>query len=225
MTFRLSGTAHDGQKWNTPKSIRSIATELDSIVGRPTAADGTVASRIHDAVSPNSDHKPKPKTAEFGWVRAIDFTVTRKLGDTISNQLRLRRDPRIKYLIWNRRMFSSYTSGGVAPFVWRPYNGANGHLTHIHLSMIPAGDADASTWGIAPTATETENEEKIMAVSNWAETSFQKAIDANVFNDGHRLKAQNSVTLEQLAVFLDRADVFDDPVWVFDLSDLRIVEK
>lgn len=52
-------------------------------------------------------------------------------GRKIVDALVASRDPRIKYIIWNKRIISSITS----PWVWRSYSGGNPHTKHFHLSV------------------------------------------------------------------------------------------
>lgn len=51
------------------------------------------------------------------------------------------RDPRVKYVIWNRRIYNTAQPG------WRPYRGANPHNHHVHISLKRAARADTSPWG------------------------------------------------------------------------------
>ena len=146
MAFRYSGTAWDSQQWRAAAAIKALGVEVALYEARPIAQDGTVASKRHDEASPNSDHTVKPKTGA-GLVRAIDMTVTLAQGDQISEAIRTNRDQRLKYLIWNRRMFSSYVSSrGEPAWEWRPYGGTNGHITHIHVSTLQNGDTDNTPW-------------------------------------------------------------------------------
>ncbi len=146
MAFRYSGTAWDGQKWIAAAGIKSLGVDVALYEARPTAQDGTVASKGHDAASPNSDHTVKPKSGA-GVVRAIDMSVTFDQGDQISETIRTNRDRRLKYLIWNLRMFSSYVSSSGKPaWEWRPYGGTNGHITHIHVSTLQTGDPNGQPW-------------------------------------------------------------------------------
>jgi peptidoglycan hydrolase-like protein with peptidoglycan-binding domain len=43
------------------------------------------------------------------------------------------RDPRIKYIISNRRIASGQQ--GPKPWEWRPYSGTNPHTHHMHISV------------------------------------------------------------------------------------------
>lgn len=146
--FRYGGTAWDSQEWAASMAVESLGREVDSVTPRPTASDGTVASKRHDEVSPTSDHTPKPNTG-LGIVRAIDITVTVEQGSAWTEFLRQSKDSRLKYVIHNKRMFSSYWRGEYPPFTWRPYTGSNGHVTHIHVSMLSSADFKNGSWGIA----------------------------------------------------------------------------
>jgi hypothetical protein len=143
MPFRYSGTNWRGQQWVASDSVKALGTQIDQIPNRPTGSDGTVASKTHDQVSPSSDHSPQPKTG-IGIVRAIDATVTNEQGQAICEALRANRDPRIKYVIYQSRLFASYWSPNGDPWTWRPYGGSNPHDTHVHVSMLPIGDNDST---------------------------------------------------------------------------------
>jgi hypothetical protein len=71
-------------------------------------------------------------------------------GDDLAAGLVASRDPRIKYVIWNRRICSSE----VSPWVWRPYSGANPHDHHVHISVKPEKSLydDESPWKFVGTS-------------------------------------------------------------------------
>jgi hypothetical protein len=97
----------------------------------------------------NSDHNPWIIDGGIGVVSAMDLTNDPAGGldaDALAETLRAARDPRIKYVIWDSRIFSST----VAPWTWRPYNGANPHNKHIHISVRAdkAHYDDATAWTI-----------------------------------------------------------------------------
>ena len=65
--------------------------------------------------------------------------------------LLLARDPRIKYVISNRQIFSSPAfSSTKVPWQWRDYDGTNAHTKHVHISVL--GDKtqcdDTKSWSI-----------------------------------------------------------------------------
>jgi hypothetical protein len=116
--------------------------------------DGTVASKGHDQASPLSDHRPDYR----GNVRAIDFGGPAEYVDSTIEAIRLSKDLRVKYVIHDRRMFSSYPTPGYPPFTWRPYSGASPHATHAHLSVLTATGEQTQPWSIAPAPPQEEEE-------------------------------------------------------------------
>ena len=85
----------------------------------------------------------------MGIVTALDITHDPKNRvDTwaIAEHLRQHRDSRIKYVISNRRIFSST----VSPWTWRTYSGSNPHSSHVHVSVnsTKAHFDDARDWNL-----------------------------------------------------------------------------
>lgn len=116
----------------------------------PAASWGMIGDLAH---SSTSDHAPK----DFpGWgsdiVTALDFPHRPDLqldAFTIVEAIRVSRDPRVKYVIFNRRQYSSYVMNGIAPYTWRPYSGSNPHTDHAHVSVVGDVRADGTQpWSI-----------------------------------------------------------------------------
>lgn len=156
--------------WRAARSLLVLHQQLQAGAprARPPAIEvdawGLIGDAAHD---PTSDHTPH----DFpGWgsqiVTAADFPNAPALGldaHAVLNDLRLSKDPRIKYGISNGQIFSSYATSGYPAWVWRPYNPSNGdkHFTHGHLSVV--GDAradDTRPWDTigAPRAAAAEGE-------------------------------------------------------------------
>lgn len=113
---------------------------------RSKASDGSIGDARHQA-SKSSDHNPYIKLGNLGIVSARDFTHDPENGidcEKLANALVASRDPRIKYIIWNRRIISSKQQ----PWVWRPYSGKNAHSHHLHLSVMADAKLfdDESDW-------------------------------------------------------------------------------
>jgi len=107
-------------------------------------ADGTIGDAAHAARQ--SDHNPDSN----GVVHAFDLTHDPGHGvdcNRLSEEIRIRKDPRVKYVIWSRRIFD----GGV--WVWRAYDGVSPHTDHIHVSVLSgtAAENDTRPWYIATT--------------------------------------------------------------------------
>jgi len=135
--------------WRVADSLLHLREQINvACPNRSKASDGTIGDTAHSARK--SDHNPQPLDGAVGVVTAMDITNDPDDGcdaDKIVNALVASRDPRIKYIIWNRRIISSQTE----PWVWRNYTGKNPHSKHFHLSVLPAKthfDSKAS-WKIA----------------------------------------------------------------------------
>lgn len=99
---------------------------------RSKASDGWIGDAKHAAST--SDHNPWVKDGSMGVVTALDIThdPQNKVNTwAIAEHMRMKRDPRIKYVISNGRIFSST----VSPWVWRKYTGSNPHSKHVHISV------------------------------------------------------------------------------------------
>lgn len=141
MRFRRSGTNWEPRPWEVSGPVDSLADEIEAAYPDPRGADGTVASRTHDLNNPNSDHRPHPTTGP-GIVRAIDIGENDPEGAEIAEALRASRDPRIKYVIHEGRIFASYNRPYRAAWEWGDYAGDD-HAGHVHVSTY--GD-DHAPW-------------------------------------------------------------------------------
>ena len=133
-------------EWFLAPSLVALRTEINRRwPNRDKASDGAVGDTAHSARK--SDHNPDWSAG--GIVRAIDVD---KDGIDVSELLRaVVRDPRVAYVIWNRRIASATDDG--RPWDWEPYNGANPHDKHIHISIkhTAAAANDRTRWlSIAP---------------------------------------------------------------------------
>jgi hypothetical protein len=63
-------------------------------------------------------------------------------GD-FAEMLRQKRDPRIKYIISNRRIANFQALDGQPAFAWRPYAGLNPHDKHFHISVRSGRDGSS----------------------------------------------------------------------------------
>ncbi|MCW2285927.1 hypothetical protein M2323_003764 [Rhodoblastus acidophilus] len=134
--------------WRIAKALLKLRDQVNALAQqRSKKSDGAIGDAAH--ATRNSDHNPWIVDGGIGVVSAIDLTNDPSGGfsaDKLAEALRTARDVRVKYVIWNRRIFSSTTS----PWTWRPYNGASPHDKHIHISVRadkPHYD-DASPWAI-----------------------------------------------------------------------------
>lgn len=124
-------------KWRIAESLKKLREEINAeFPTRSKVSDGAIGDAAH--ASRSSDHNPWIQDGGTGVVSAIDITHDPKSGCTgekLATALVESRDPRIKYLIWNRRIIASYPTGGKPAWTWRPYSGANAHAHHLHISV------------------------------------------------------------------------------------------
>ena len=119
----------------------------DTFPDRDRTSDGWIGDARH-AARP-SDHNPLAPTEV---VRAIDVDrdVSGKskpdLMPDIADQIRLcakAGDKRIAYVIFAGRIASAKKN-----WAWRPYDGANQHNHHCHISFTSKGDLDSTFFNI-----------------------------------------------------------------------------
>lgn len=124
--------------YRVAKSLLVLRDQVDQLYpNRDKSSDGTIAGDAHHAANPNSDHEPWVKDNQgIGVVTALDITHDPHHGmDSykLAETLRLNKDPRVKYVISNRKIFNY----AIKPWEWRPYNGSNPHDQHVHISVRP----------------------------------------------------------------------------------------
>lgn len=158
---------------------------------RSKASDGTTASSAHHAQNPDSDHEPGARDL----VHAGDLTNDPAHGcdcNVLVRQIVKRRDPRVRYLIFNKTIWRSYDRPATStrPFLpaWRPeaYTGSNPHDKHLHNSILStvAAEQDVSPWfrgGEVPAIMKVPNYWKSLGAPNGGVWHFAK--DGGVFTD------------------------------------------
>jgi hypothetical protein len=155
---------------------------------RNKADDGTIGDPAHQARK--SDHNPDTN----GVVTAMDITNDPAHGadaGAIAEMLRLSKDRRIKYVISNRRIFSSL----VSPWQWRRYDGVNAHTEHVHISVIddPALYDDTAQWELDRIAKTSVPQDlsRALGCANIVATVFGGHADPNTSAyDGHLIDDQ-----------------------------------
>lgn len=136
--------------WRLAKSLETLRAQINAAApARSKTADGSIGDSAH--ASRSSDHNPHVRDGKVGVVTAIDITHDPRHGvdcDSIAAALMGSRDCRIKYIIWNKRIWNP----DVAP-EWRTYAGSNPHSKHLHLSVradrASYDNTGPWTWGSA----------------------------------------------------------------------------
>lgn len=134
-------------QWRVAKGLAALRAKINRLApNRSRACDGTIGDARHRTRT--SDHNPWVEDGGLGVVTAIDITDDPGNGcsaEKLARSLRAARDPRVKYVIWNRRIMNASAIDGAAPWEWRSYHGKNPHRQHLHLSIKPDKAAYDST--------------------------------------------------------------------------------
>jgi hypothetical protein len=142
-------------QWRVAKCLLRLRDQINAkFPGRDKESDGTIGDQAHCPGS--SDHCPNINDGGVGVVTGMDITHDPAHGlvaGDIAEKLRLSHDPRIKYIISNRRIANFQPLDGKPAFAWRPYTGSNPHEKHFHISVKPGktgpGGYDTTTdWSI-----------------------------------------------------------------------------
>lgn len=142
----MIGRTWDGHGWRLAPALRVLIHEVNARhPGRSTASDGSIASAAHSVANPTSDHEADRTD---GYVKALDLTDNPPLfdPDDFFDTVIARRDPRVKYIIKDGRIWRSYSKPGLPAWTPQTYRGTNGHWNHAHLSVTAAGARDTTTW-------------------------------------------------------------------------------
>ena len=96
--FRTSGSNWEGRAWILSPALVVLAQQIEAVHPTKHPADGTVASKNHDANNPASDHRPSPHSGR-GVVRALDAGESHENDAyVISEAIRASKDPRARYV-------------------------------------------------------------------------------------------------------------------------------
>jgi peptidoglycan hydrolase-like protein with peptidoglycan-binding domain len=113
--------------WRLAQSLAVLRRELNDLApDRDKSWDGTIGDSAHRARK--SDHNPN----EYGVVCAFDAThdPTHNADmNILSRRIVASGHPALKYVIWNRRIWSKSHPN------WIPYHGSNPHDHHCHISV------------------------------------------------------------------------------------------
>jgi len=142
-------------QWRVAEALKALRDQINArFPNRSKSSDGTIGDLNH--CPGTSDHCPNVMEGRVGVVTALDITHDPAHGldaGQLAETLRVNRDPRIKYIISNRRIANFKSLDGEPPFAWRDYNGPNPHTKHVHISVKPEKNGDGgydttTTWDI-----------------------------------------------------------------------------
>lgn len=138
----------------------ALAEATDRWPDRSKISDGICSSPIHRVQSPNSDHDEG---------NAFDLTHDPSHGvdcSALVGMLVGRRDPRVKYVIWNRTIWRSYPKPGLPAWTPEPYTGTNTHTRHCHVSIQTAARSSTAVWW-EPERKSAEDDMPMTCVVPW----------------------------------------------------------
>lgn len=120
--------------WRVAPSLLKLLSQVnEKYPARRKDSDGTIGDEAHS--SRTSDHNPDTDDV----VRGMDITHDPASGCdsyALAEALLASRDPRISYVISNRKIANSSPVGGTAAWRWRRYHGVNPHDHHVHVSVL-----------------------------------------------------------------------------------------
>lgn len=144
--------AQDVTDWRAAKSLKQLQTQVNqTFPNRKKSSDGMIGDTAH--CPGTSDHCPNIVDGGIGVVTGYDITHDPANGcdmAKVTNAVIASRDSRIKYIIYDSRICSSYEHNGVAAWTWRAYSGPNPHTKHAHFSVLAEKSKydDTSSWTI-----------------------------------------------------------------------------
>ena len=125
--------------WRVAEALLQLRKQVNVLApARSKASDGTIGDPAHQSRA--SDHNAWVTDGAKGVVTAMDITHDPAHGcdsEKLAEALRAARDPRIKYIISNRKIAASEPKQGKPAWAWRPYGGSNPHDHHVHISVQP----------------------------------------------------------------------------------------
>lgn len=131
---------------------------------------GWIAGASHRQSGPHFPENPPPPGNPPYEVDAIDPPHDPARGadmGVLTEALRLSRDPRIKLVIFNRRIFSSYDHAEGDPYTWRPYREKDPHTGHAHIERTDQRRDDLRPWQIGIDMALSEAEAYVLHVINY----------------------------------------------------------
>jgi hypothetical protein len=183
-------------------ALDALRAEIDARwSGRDLRSDGWIGDQAHR--DRPSDHNPNGR----GVVQAIDVDehtdtteTSEEVGRWLVEALRTSRDPRIKYVIYEGRMFSSYPTSTTPAWTWR---GGTGHEHHVHISVVddPKLYDNRSPWFKEQTMANSWLDRWPPYWRDWAVRAKGKGL---ITEDTDPSKPMSEVSLAEFLIFLDR---------------------
>lgn len=221
--------------WTLDPPLGLLRSQLQAAAPKVTKSGfGTIGDPAHAArTSAHNPESPPPAGNPDNEVDALD--VPHEPGNgldcgKVTEALRLSRDHRLRLVIFNRRIFSSYDHVEGPAWTWRPYREDDPHDTHAHIERNDSYRGDMTPWEIGidmnPYIQHVMNYrlEAVIALrpvvnvtaSSFGGKSYPAFSEPNVFAVTLRALANPDVDETKLAALLEpmlrdiMADVIDD---------------
>lgn len=170
-------------------SLATLRSQVDAAFPiRSKENDGWIGDAAHAARK--SDHNPN----EHGVVQALDITHDPKHGfDSykFADALCKLHDPRIKYIISNRRIAE------LPSLRWQQYYGSNPHDQHVHISVSdnPAKYDDASLWRVLGSSPSMEVAAPAPPTTSTSRTPRYRSLVGGFFSDPNALGSKHPTSV------------------------------
>ena len=195
--------------WRPAKALLKLKKQVNAMAPhRSIASDGMIGDAAHFKKGNATDHNPWVIDGGVGVVTAFDITNDPQRGcsgKAIAEAIRGAKDPRVKYIIWDRHICSSYPTEGKAAWTWRDYTGTNPHNKHMHISVKSdkaSYDSEAE-WTLptsAPVVAETAPAAPAPAPPNAGGQSGAPDADA-------KMKAEEATAKQKASLLRAQADL------------------
>ncbi len=119
--------------WRVAKSLVKLREQINiAFPNRDRSSDGSIGDLAHQNRS--SDHNPNAANVVTAIDIDRDFNDGHDARELVSALVEAR-DPRIKYVIFERQIS---VTGNIKQ--WKPYHGPNAHNHHVHISVSASKD-------------------------------------------------------------------------------------
>lgn len=147
--------------WVADLGLLKLRWQVDQAAPtRRKDSDGTKGDPAHAArVSDHNPEEPPPPGNPHNQVDALDLTHDPKSGadmGVVTEKIRRSKDRRVRYVIFKKRIFSSYAANGRKAWEWGPYDGSDGHEGHAHISVNDVHHDETQDWEIGIGMADTE---------------------------------------------------------------------
>ena len=162
--------------WHVAGSLQQLLLQLNNLAPRRNkASDGSIGDAEH--ASRSSDHNPWYRRT----VTARDFTHDPRGGldcNWLAQALINSGDPRIKYIIWNKRIWERSTG-------WKAYHGINPHTHHLHLSVEANPSCESKApWNLGRSTVPTVPPSNVLRKGDKGDRVRELQVKLNIHADG-----------------------------------------